>query len=285
MADILRGFVETDDGQVHYRHSRRKSRASEAGASPPPLAMIHASPSSSKMLVAMMARLGESRPVFATDTLGNGDSAPPAGAAPTIADLAAAHLRAFDALGFEAFDLYGTHTGGCIAAEIAIRHPGRVRRLILDGMSLYAEDERADMLENYALAVEPDLNGAYLAWAWHFCRDNYLFWPWYKRDRAHARGLGLPPAGVLHDKLVEVLKAVGTYHLSYRAAIAYRKEERLPLVATPTLLACARTDMLLPYLAGVAALMPAAERVETAGTATPEDLAATAATFEAFLDG
>ena len=199
------------------------------------------------MLEAMIARMNDGRSVFATDTLGNGDSSPSSLRMPEIADFAAAHVAAFDALGLETFDLYGTHTGGCIASEIAIRYPHRVRSLILDGMSLYSDEERADMLTHYAPEIIPDLNGSQLTWIWHFVRDNYLFWPWYKRDAAHVRSVGLPSADVLHDKLVEVVKAARTYHFSYRAAIRYDKAARLPLVQTPTLLVCAENDMLLPY--------------------------------------
>jgi pimeloyl-ACP methyl ester carboxylesterase len=81
-----------------------------------------------------------------------------------------------------------------------------------------------------------------------------------------------------------VLKAARTYHLSYRAAIAYDKEPRLPLVKAPTLLACARTDMFLEYFERVKALLPAARAVVTEGAGSDAALRATAAQFEAFLD-
>lgn len=277
-ARIRRGFVEIAEGQVHYREAGR-----EAGGGTP-LVMLHPSPGSAKMLEPLITLLGRRRHVLAPDTLGNGDSAAPAGEAPPIAYFADAHLRALDALGVERFDLYGSHTGANIACEIAIAHPDRVRRLILDGISLYTAEERADMLAHYAPGVTLDQNGTQLHWIWHFVRDVYLFWPWYRRDAAHRRPLGLPDADELHDKVVEVLKAARTYHIPYRAAIAYDKEPRLPLIRVPTLLACARTDMFLEYFDRVRALMPAAESVVTEGTGTAEARSATVARFEAFLD-
>ncbi len=159
-----------------------------------------------------------------------------------------------------------------------------MRRLILDGISLYTAEERADMLAHYAPGVTLDQNGTQLHWIWHFVRDVYLFWPWYRRDAAHRRSLGLPSAEELHDKVVEVLKAARTYHIPYRAAIAYDKEPRLPLVQVPTLLACARTDMFLEYLERVQALMPKATPLVTLGTGSPTALAETVAAFSAFLD-
>lgn len=253
---------------MHYR---------EAGAGGTPLVMLHASPGSAKMLEPLIAALGAKRRVLAPDTLGNGDSSPPGEPDPDLACFVRGHVRALDALRLERFDLYGSHTGANIACEIAIAHPARVRRLILDGVSLYAREERAEMLERYALPVKIDAFGSHIHFLWSFVREAYLFWPWYKPDAQHARRVGLPGADELHDKAVEVLKAARTYHLSYRAAIAYDKEARLPLVRVPTLLACARTDMLLEYFARVKALMPSAESVVT------EDLAEKIGRFDAFL--
>ena len=45
------------------------------------------------------------------------------------------YLELFDALGIERFDLVGHCVGGWLAAELAVRHPQRVRRLVLIGAS------------------------------------------------------------------------------------------------------------------------------------------------------
>ncbi len=272
-----RRFVDTPHGQVHLRYAG----PTKGGT---PLVMFHPSPGSSKMLEPLLLRFAETRPVFAPDTLGNGDSDPPPGDAPDLAAFAAAHVAALDALGLGRVDLYGGHTGANIATEIAIRHPDRARRLILDGVSLYAEAEREEMLRRYAPAVRPSDDGAHLLWIWTFVRNAYLFWPWYKQDAVHVRTVGLPGAEALHDKFVEVAKAARTYHLSYRAAIAYQKEERLPLVRVPTLLACARTDMLLAYFERVAALLPDAAHAITPGFGTPADTRESMAAMLRFLD-
>lgn len=268
MPEVKRRFVDTADGQVHYR---------EAGAGGTPLVMLHPSPGSAKVLEPLIAALAAKRRVLGVDTLGNGDSSPPREENPDLGCFVRGHVRALDALGIERFDLYGSHTGANIACEIAIAHPGRVRRLILDGVSLYAPQERAEMLERYARPVQVDPFGSQILFLWNFVREAYLFWPWYKPDAAHARQVGLPSADELHDKAVEVLKAARTYHLSYRAAIAYDKEARLPLVRVPTLLACMRSDMLFEYFERVKALMPQAE------SAVTENPDARIARFDAFL--
>ena len=278
MTIVRRGFVEVPEGQVHYRHAGTRTQAK------PPLVMLHASPGSAKLLEPLIRAFGAARYVVATDTLGNGDSSPPRIEAPALAYFVEGHVSALDALGIEQFDLYGTHTGANIACEIAIAHPRRVRRLILDGVSLYSAEERADMLANYAPAVAIDRTGSQFNRIWHFVRDVYLFWPWYKPDGAHARRIGLPGADELHDKVVEVLKATRTYHLSYRAAIAYDKEPRLPLIKTPTLLACSGSDMFMEYFERVKALMPSATPIVTQGTGSEAALRGTVRQFEKFLD-
>jgi len=271
---IRRGFAEVPQGQVHYRE------AGSPSADRPPLLLIHASPGSALTLTPLLSAFGSFRHVIATDTLGNGDSAAIEGDSVSIATLAQAHVAAMDDLGYETFDLYGTHTGASIASEIAINYPDRVRSLVLDGIGLYGEEEQADLLANYVPNVQIDQNGAQLGLIWSFVRDAYLFWPWYKKDAAHRRPTGLPPADALHDKAVEVLKAARSFHLPYRAALGHDKRSRLPLVKVPTLLTCSAEDMLYQYLHAVHALMPTAQCEAHPGTATASTLARTVTLFE-----
>jgi pimeloyl-ACP methyl ester carboxylesterase len=51
----------------------------------------------------------------------------------TVDDQVFHHLQVFDALGLKTFDLVGHCAGGWIAAEIAVRHPEKVRSLTLIG--------------------------------------------------------------------------------------------------------------------------------------------------------
>lgn len=275
---VKRRFVSLDEGDVHVRTAGPTTGASV------PLVMFHASPGSSKQLEPLIEVMAATRPVIAPDTLGNGDSAPPAIGQPEIEYFADAHRRTLDAMGVACFDAYGTHTGANMAIELAIRYPLRVRRLILDGVSLYSDAERADMLAHHAPPITIDDKGAYLDWIWHFVRDAYLFWPWYKRDAANTRNVGLPAADVLYEKVLEVVKAARTYHLSYNAAIRYPKAARLSMLSVPTLLACAKSDMLITYLDAIAKLVPGGRSIVTSGIGASQSRIATAAAFTAFLD-
>jgi pimeloyl-ACP methyl ester carboxylesterase len=273
---VTRGFVDVSHGQVHYRR---------AGAAGPPLVMLHASPGSSRQLEPLMAAFARTRRVWAPDTLGNGDSSPPREAQPTIETLAAGAIEALDGLGLEQVDLYGSHTGASIAATIALLQPQRVRRLVLDGVGLYAPEEQAEILAGYLPDVPVDHQGLHVLWAWQFCRDTYLFWPWFRHDKAGVRDVGLPSPEALHAKFVEVVKAYGSFRASYRAAFLFDKRARLPLLSVPTLAACARNDMLFGYLDELARLIPGARRQEIPGVSSPEAAAETARLIGAFLDG
>ncbi|MSO64453.1 MAG: alpha/beta hydrolase [Alphaproteobacteria bacterium] len=240
MTDIDRNFVRIKEGQVHFRSlgDIKKGR---------PLVMIHASPASSYNLIPLMKVMGEKRPLYAPDTLGNGDSAKAQMAVPDMAYYGDAVKRQLDALGVDEVDVYGTHTGGSIAMELAIQNPKRVRRVVIDGIGLYTEAEKADMLANYTPEIKPDAFGSQFNWAWHFVRDQSFFFPWYKRDVEHQRKHGLASPEQMHAVVMEVLKSIDSYHHGYRASFRYPKKERLPHVTQPVLMIYETTDPLFKY--------------------------------------
>lgn len=248
---VRRGFVDVPGGQVHYR---------EAGKGPV-LVLVHASPGSSSGLVPLIEALARrGRRVIAPDTMGNGDSTGEIPEQPEIPWFADCLCSALDGLEIDRADVYGTHTGGSIAAQLAIAWPERVRRLALDGIGLYPDEMQAEILDRYAPALTADLHGGHLNWIWHFVRDTYMFWPWYATDASHARKVGLPPAEVLHEKVIDVAKAYRSYHLSYRAAFRFDKRAEFPRISCPTLAACAEGDMLQQWHKEYAALIPGAEQ-------------------------
>lgn len=240
-AGIERGFLRIEEGQVHYRsHGDIK----DGGR---PLVLIHASPSSSVNLVPLMESLAGSQPLYAPDTLGNGDSCKMSMAQPEMADYADAVRRQIEALGHKEVDVYGTHTGGGVAMELAINNPQLVRKVIIDGIGLYQPEEVKDMLANYTPEVKPDAFGSQLNWAWHYIRDQQLFFPWYERDAEHQRVKGMASPEHLHANVIEVLKSLTTYHLAYRASFRYPKAQRLPLITQETMMIYTADDPLTVY--------------------------------------
>jgi hypothetical protein len=168
--------------------------------------------------------------------------------------------------------------------EVAIAAPQRVRRLILESMGLWSAQRQAEYLAKNSPVVEPDMIGSQFNWAWHYCRDQQLFWPWFERSAANRRSVGLPPAQSLHDLTLEVLKSLGSYHMSYRAAAKHPKRERLPLLRVKTLVASARSDELHRYLDEMHALVPQSEKLLLGELESDSGIAAAARAYSAFLD-
>ena len=126
---INRSFIPIAEGLVHYYEAPAETKNAET------LYLIHLSPYSARELIPLILRLREcslSHRLIAPDTLGNGDSAPPAAGKGDIAYFADSVKRIWDELGVERAHVYGTHTGAPIAAELALTIPERVNKLILD---------------------------------------------------------------------------------------------------------------------------------------------------------
>ncbi|MEQ8247267.1 MAG: alpha/beta fold hydrolase [Alphaproteobacteria bacterium] len=224
---VKRGFVDIDEGQVHYRY--------KGAAEDVPLVMLHPGPTSAHAIVPLIERVGEKRQVIAPDLLGMGDSAAPAHDETDMAYFADAALRTLDSMGVQSFDLWGSMTGAHCAIEVAIMQPKRVRRLYVEMLLDYDEATEKALQQGHAPKIAVDQIGSQLNLLWHLARDQHLFFPWFTRDAAHARNNGLPTAKQLHEKTVELLKACGTYHVPLNAALRHKSGERLAKVTVPVI--------------------------------------------------
>lgn len=124
-ARILRGYVDTPGGQVHYRRSGLPGR--------PVIGFFHQTASSGRMFELVMRELGARYDCYAFDTPGFGQSWQQPADVPSVRWLAERLIEAVDALGIGDLVLCGHHTGGCIALEIALAIPARTRALSIIG--------------------------------------------------------------------------------------------------------------------------------------------------------
>lgn len=121
---MARGYARTLLGQVHYVRIGQGT----------PLLLLAAAGRSSRMFADLLPELSDGFDVIALDTPGFGNSDPlPPGT--TIEALADAAVEALDNLGVTCTAVYGLHTGNKIGTAMAVRHPGRVSKLILAGQS------------------------------------------------------------------------------------------------------------------------------------------------------
>lgn len=135
-SDALRGPLSIWDGPVFYRE------AGTAGGARPPLLLLHGWGGSSAYWRPTLAALGGDRHILAPELPGFGESPPLKGDA-TPQRMAELVIAFADAMGLAQFDLNGHSFTASVATYIAVRNPGRVRRLVLTCMSTFrSERER-----------------------------------------------------------------------------------------------------------------------------------------------
>ena len=216
----MRGYVDSDTGQVHYR------RSGEAG---PALMLFHESPLTSAIYERSLPLLGRSVRAIAFDTPGYGLSDPPP-APLEIPGYAQSLLHAIDHLGVERFAVAGVHTGASLALEVA-RQAGRERvsGAILSGVALLTDEERAQYLKSWSPPLELDSEGHYLDWA--LARYRRIW------------GADAPPE-LLHVGIVAILSNYERYNWAYNAAFRYDPSPVLRQITYPVLLLNAEHDLL-----------------------------------------
>ncbi|MFM2044952.1 MAG: hypothetical protein RLY86_3528 [Pseudomonadota bacterium] len=273
---IQRRFVTIADGagrlrQVHLRIAGQG----------PPILLLHQSPRDGGELEPLMARLTGDVPggamVIAPDSPGYGLSDPlpasPADLPGTATDMDAyadGLTALMDRLGIGRAAVYGLHTGGCIALRLAVRHPDRVAGLVVDGVLLLTEGERADYLAHYLPPFQPVWHGTHLVWAWARLREQALFFPWYRAAGETRMVRNPPPPERLQMLLLELLRAGDHYRGAYGAALAQDVAGDIGRLRVPAQLLSSRDDVLVTQIDRMPPLPPDARM------AVPQDRAAAA---------
>lgn len=125
-------YIDLSHGQMHLRDS---------GSAGPVLLLLHMTPLSG----AMFAHCGPVFPgvrLLVPDLFGYGRS-DPRGDPWTVADWADSLVQMLDQLGVATAAVYGAHVGAAVALELAVRHPARIARLMLDGLPFSSPALRA----------------------------------------------------------------------------------------------------------------------------------------------
>ncbi len=213
---VTRAFVDTPNGQIHYR---------TAGSGPPVL-LLHQTPRSSDEFRDVIPLLARDLRVVAMDTIGYGDSYKPARTC-AIEDYARGVLDLLDGLGIARAAVVGHHTGSVIAVELTASYPERVERLVLSASPYVdAEDRERRQSRPPIDEVEERENGSHLTELWQ-------------------RRLGFYPQGrpdLLTRFVVDALRAGDKMEEGHRAVSAYRMETKVSLIRCPTLLVCGTED-------------------------------------------
>lgn len=155
----------------------------------------------------------------------------------TIADLAEDAVALLDELGAQEADLLGFSMGGMIAQELALRHPDRLRRLVLAGTFAGGSRSLPTPQETVELLGEALQSGD---------RERALRTAWQ---------LNISPKRQEDRELLERFLAVGrkrivplaVIQLQMEAILQFDTYDRLPAITAPTLVLHGTADRMLPY--------------------------------------
>ena len=152
---IKRAFLDTEDGQILYR----------IGGQGPSLLLLHMTPRSSDEFREIMPILMRQRQVVAMDLMGLGDSDKPPRTY-SVADYANTVIELWDRLGIQKSSLFGSLTGGYIAAEVAAAYPERVEKLILGNVFRFDIEEIRKIFNKNAMGFNLKEDGSHLTSRW-----------------------------------------------------------------------------------------------------------------------
>jgi pimeloyl-ACP methyl ester carboxylesterase len=245
--DLWHQYVATARGRVHLRRAGSQGR---------PVLVLSTGGGSSAQFAPVVQGLAEGgRMVASMDYLGNGLSDHP-DRRPDVPELARDALAGADALGWDELDVWGSHTGACVALEMAVTAPDRIGRAVLEAPVMMSSEFRDDIFAHYFPDLAPDAFGSHVPRVWNWRRDAFLYWPWYRVDHAAGREIGLPSAADLHLYAVGILESGTTYDGAYRAGFGYDTRSALPHLRRPAILTAGPHDMLANALDDAADLVP-----------------------------
>ncbi len=245
---ITRHFAPLEFGQIHYR------RAGEG----PALVLLHQSPSSSEELIPMMRALAGDFTVIAPDNPGFGLSDPLPRERPEIEDFAAALAQFFGALGLERPCVYGFHTGAMIAAGLAHKFPARTAAALMDGYVILSRQEKEDKLAHYFdPPFVPQADGTHMAWLWSRFRDQSIFYPWYKKEKAARMTYNVSPPEKVQNYVMGFLRAGAPGVRGYRSAFTYDAATAVQEFEPPCFIMAEEHDPVAGYLKRLPADLPA----------------------------
>lgn len=236
---IRSGYVDTRDGQLHYR---------EVAGRAPAILFLHQTASSSGSFLRVMQRLRLPNRLIALDTPGFGSSFAPRGW-PSMADYARWTIEALDGLGVRRFHVFGQHTGANIAGELGLRHPARVASVGMLGPVPMSAAERREFRKLLGAPIAPRPDGSHMLENWGY---------------ATQYNPGCDPE-IQHDEVVSMLRAWRARPQAYRAVSFNDSLAVLRKLPAPVLLMSSPGDYFFERFPEVCAVRPDAAVVTVGG--------------------
>ncbi|MFL2770071.1 MAG: alpha/beta fold hydrolase [Rhodospirillaceae bacterium] len=226
---MLKYYKDGPFGQVHIR---------ELGEGPA-LVLLHQTAWSSLQFKNAMPHLAaRGLRCIAVDTPGFGMSDGP-GEPPSVTDYADSLAVVIEALDLDRPTVLGHHTGASIAMAFATAYPGVAGRLVLHGIPIYTEEERAQRLAKPHYDQAPKEDGSHIADRWHY---------------ANAVSGNMASHEAIHWSLVQFFWAGPNEWFGHHAAFKYDIETDFKALTVPTIIISNSGDILhskIPYLKSI----------------------------------
>ena len=240
---IVKRYVDLPAGQVHVH---------EAGGKGPAIVFLHQTASSGASFEGVMRELRLPNRLIAIDTPGFGSSFHPAGW-PSMAKYAGWIVATLDRLKARQFHLFGFHTGGSLALEIARRYPRRARSVMLLGPVSMTKQEREEFRGAYDKPIAPRADGMHLVENWKYAHQF--------NQRADLE--------VVHDEVTDMLRAWRGRPQAYRAVSFHDSLAQVQKLTCPLLFMTSPDDFFYPRFDAVRALRPDAKVAIVGGENMP----------------
>jgi pimeloyl-ACP methyl ester carboxylesterase len=202
---------------------------------PPLLLVMGLGGSCRGWLALQVPELAERHRTVIYDHRGVGESGDPGGPFST-ADLADDAARLLDALRIERAHVLGAFLGGMVAQELALRHPGRVVRLVLVGTWARPDAKRRMLLEKWKAMVGHGLPLAVIA-------QERMLWTLSDETLEQTDLIHPMMQGFLRDRFP---MSDDTLMRQCDACLAHDTRDRLHAIEPPTLVVCGQQDNLTP---------------------------------------
>ncbi|MCS7002621.1 MAG: alpha/beta hydrolase, partial [Dehalococcoidia bacterium] len=158
---MKRGFVDSPDGQIHYR----------VVGEGPPVVVFHQTPESSRAMAPLMKALAShGYRVYVMDTMGYGDSDRPPQPYTDMTQFARSVTYFMDGLGIDKAYLVGAMTGAQIALQVAADFPERVIAVAVQEPFNWGTPERRATHMRIHRVHPPREDGGHLIELWNRSR-------------------------------------------------------------------------------------------------------------------
>lgn len=248
MTKVIKAYVNTDKGQLHYRQAGNGE----------PLVLLQPLPFGSLMFDSVLPAIAtKGYSCFAFDLMGYGRS-DFRRSHWTIEDFAENIADALERLRLEPRFIVGGHFSGVVAVELALVQPTRVERLMLDGVPMWTTDQRLQKIKGIPSPTPIAADGSTTQRLW-------------KQTIGMLRAMD-PQAKLTLENENEYMEAFVAFLRTLnkpgtaRSFFEYPAEAKLAQVKQPTLIVTSPTDSLESHLELAAKALPTAQTYRLSNT-------------------